>query len=162
MQTLYKFLKWYFALDKYNYSNVQKLSQNPAINQFERNGLTAVNNADVVFDKLIYHIIQQLEVVGSVKLMAFLNNRLLISKVPISEIIYLNHYALPSDDKIKKPSSSIVVKHLKIDFFTKLQRAVVYRRQQANKLFGTEIFGTAQCLSIIDTTPYQGYLFGNI
>lgn len=67
MQTLYKFLKWYFALDKYNYSDVQKLSQNPAINPFERNGLTAVNNADVVFDKLIYHIIQQLEAVGSVK-----------------------------------------------------------------------------------------------
>ena len=82
--------------DFYNY--VQKLKQNIIVSLFEHNELSEVINIDVVFDDHFCHNIQLLKVVGSAQLKAFLNNRLLMSKVATSGIIYLNHFGLPGDD----------------------------------------------------------------
>ena len=85
-----------FQRDFYNY--VQKLKQNIIVSLFEHNELSEVINIDVVFDDHFCHNIQLLKAVGSAQLKAFLNNRLLMSKVATSGIIYLNHFGLPGDD----------------------------------------------------------------
>lgn len=82
--------------DFYNY--VQKLKQNIIVSLFEHNELSEVINIDVVFDNHFCHNIQLLKAAGSAQLKEFLNNRLLMSKVATSGIIYLNHFGLPGDD----------------------------------------------------------------
>lgn len=138
------------------FTDVQKVYKSFRVNPFEFMELTTVINTEVVFDDNIHYNIKQLEVVGSAQLNVFITERLLMSKVPISEKITLNHFALPGDDKVKKPRGTKVDKRLTSDFFTKLRGALVYRRKEVKNLFATEIFGTAQSLSVSDTAAYHG------
>ena len=138
------------------YNDVQKVKQNFIVNPFELNELTVVNNTDVMFDDNIYQNIKNLEVVGTTQLETFIKDRLIMSKVSLNGTISLNHFALPGDDKNKKPRGTLVDKRLCSSFLTKLRGAIVYRRRHAQLLFSGEIFGTAQSLAINETTPYQG------
>ena len=138
------------------YRDVMKVKQNFINNPFELNELTVVNNTDIMFDDNIYENISNLEAVGSAQLENFITERLVMSKKPLDATISLNHFALPGDNKNKKPRGSLVDKRLCSSFLTKLRGAIVYRRPHAQLLFSTEIFGTAQSLSISDTTSYQG------
>ena len=77
--------------------------------------------------------------------------------IPIREKITLNHFALPRDEKVNKSRKTHVDKLLNTDFFMKMQSVMVHRRSEAKDIFTTEIFGTAQNLSVSDTVAYHGF-----
>ena len=85
-----------------------KVKQNFINNPFELNELTVVNNTDIMFDDNIYENISNLEAVGSAQLENFITERLVMSKKPLDATISLNHFALPGDNKNKKPRGSLV------------------------------------------------------
>ena len=143
-----------FQVDFFN--DVENVLKGFPSNPFQLNNLTVVNNTDIAFEDNIYYNLAKLESTGSLQLQEFIKTRLIFSKVSINTKITLNHFILPGDEKSKKPRGSLVDKRLSLPFLTKLRAAITYRRNHAQMLFKTEIFGTSQCLSINSETLYHG------
>ena len=90
------------------------------------------------------------------QLKAFIKDRLISCKISINSKIALNHFILPKDKKSKKPHGQTAGKCLTTQFLTKWRDAVRHRREKAEILFSTEIFGISQCLSINGHNIYHG------
>ena len=134
-----------FQTDFYN--DVHRLRRNFVNNQFHLGNLTVINDTSQLFDDNIFHNIAKLESIGLVQLKAVINDRLISCKTSINSKIALNHFILQNDKKSKKPHGQTADKRLSIQFLTKLREAVRNRREEAEVLLSTEIFGISQCLS---------------
>ena len=143
-----------FQTDLYN--DVQGLRRNFVNNPLRLENLAVINDTSQLFDDNIFHNIAKLESVGFMQLKAFIKDRLISCKTSINPKIALNHFILPNDEKSKKPHGQTAEKRLTTQFLTKLRDAVRHRREKAEMLFSTEIFGVSQCLSINGYNLYLG------
>ena len=71
-------------------------------NPFLLNDLTVINNTDMVFEDNIYCNLDQLLKTGEKQLHSFTEDRLIMSKQPISAKITLNHFQLLGLKSTKK------------------------------------------------------------
>ena len=90
------------------------------------------------------------------QLKSFINDRLISCKTFINAKIALNHFILLNNEKNKKRHGQTPDKRLTTQFVTKLRDAVRHRREKAEMLLSTEIFGISQCLSINGHNLYHG------
>ena len=82
------------------------------------------------------------------QLKAFTSDRLISCKTSIDSKIALIHFIFANDEKSKKPHGQTADKRLTTQFLNKLRDVVRNRREKAEMLFSTEIFGICQCFSI--------------
>ena len=87
-----------------------------------------INNKDMVFEDNIYCNLEQLLKTGEKQLHLFIEDRLIMSKQPISARKTLNHFQLLGFKSTKK-QSSLVDKQLSPAFIEKLRSAVTYRHE---------------------------------
>ena len=139
-----------FQTDLYN--DVQGLRRNFVNNPLRLENLAVINDTSQLFDDNIFHNIAKLESVGFMQLKAFIKDRLISCKTSINPKIALNHFILPNDEKSKKPHGQTADKRLTTQFLTKLRDAVRHRREKAEMLFSTEIFGIASACQSMDIT----------
>ena len=90
------------------------------------------------------------------QLKGFISDRLISCKTFINSKKALNHFILPNDEKSKNPYGQTADKRFTTQFLTKLRDAARHRREKAEMLFSTEIFGISQCLSINGHNLYHG------
>ena len=138
------------------YIDVQGLRRNFVNNPFQLENLTVVNDTSQLFDDNVFHNIAKVESIGFMQLKAFINDRLISSQTSIDSKIALNHFILTSDEKSKNSHGQTADKRLTAQFLTKLRDVVKHRREKAEMLFSTEIFGISQCLSINGHNLYHG------
>ena len=119
------------------------------------NDLNLINNTDMVSEDNIYcNLAESLKTVEK-QLHSFIEDRLIMSKEPISAKITLNHFQLPGFKSTKKQASS-VEKQLSPAFITKLRSVVTYRREHAKFFFSSEIYDCYQSLSEDGSDSYHG------
>ena len=114
-----------------------------------------INNIDMVFEDNIYCNLGQLLKTGEKQLHSLIEDRLIMSKQPISAKITLNYFQLPGFKSTKKQASS-VDKRLSPAFITKLRSAITYRRKHAKLMFSSEIYDYCQSLSEDGSDLYHG------
>ena len=103
-------------------------------NPFLLNDLTVINNTDMVFEDNIYCNLAKLLKNGEKQLHSSIEDRLIMSKQPISAKIMLNHFQLPGFKSTTKQALS-VDKQLRPAFITKLRSAITYRREHGKLPF---------------------------
>ena len=109
----------------------------------------------MVFEDNIYCNLGQLLKTGEKQLHSLIEDRLIMSKQPISAKITLNYFQLPGFKSTKKQASS-VDKRLSPTFITKLRSAITYRRKHAKLMFSSEIYDYCQSLSEDGSDLYHG------
>ena len=143
-----------FQTDFYN--DVQGLRRSFVNNPFQLENLTVINDTSQLFDDNMFHNLAKLESIGFMQLKTFINDRLISCKTSINSKIALNHFILKNDEKSKKTLGQTTDKRLATQFLTKLRDAVKHRREKAEMLFSSEIFGISQCFSINGHNLYHG------
>ena len=143
-----------FQTDFYN--DVQGLRRSFVNNPFQLENLTAINDTSQLFDDNMFHNLAKLESIGFMQLKTFINDRLISCKTSINSKIALNHFILLNNEKSKKLYEHTADKCLTTQFLIKLRDAVKHRREKAEMLFSSEIFGISQCFSINVHKLYHG------
>ena len=98
-----------------------------------------INNTDMVFEDNIYCNLAQLLKTEEKQLHLFIEDRLIMSKQPISTKIMLSHFQLPGFNATEKQASSMD-KWLSPALIIKLRSAITYRCEHAKLLFSSETY----------------------
>ena len=113
-------------------------------NPFEIDSLCALNDTSRVFPDSIGEKLREMLPTGEAQVVAFINDRLLFQKSPITETITKNNFPILNVEKQKKAQSI----DLSVTFMNKLRSSVVHRPLQAEKLFDEELYGVPACFSV--------------
>ena len=120
-------------------------------NPFEMDSLCALNNSDP-FPQTVIDKLKQVLPRGEEQVKLFIEDRLLMQKVPINGKITKNNFPLL---KVESTKSSTI--NLGVPFMNKLQSAVVHRPSLADKSFAEELYGVPHCFSVDGTDEmYHG------
>ena len=121
-----------------------------AINPFELNKLTKINNINVSFDDKVFQDLSKMIDVGQEQFHSFWKERLVTASTPLDAPIKKNSFLTPGKFEEQKKES-----HKKLiysnEIMNKLRSACDLRRDKASQLFETELFGVVQSLAKNDT-----------
>ena len=131
-------------------SDISKVYKGFSCNPFEMKTLTCISNTEVSFDDKIFYNLSILETTGRNQLNKFIQERLVYGKVSIDTKITKNHFSLVGDVNSKRKRYSADYR-LNSTFLTK-----EHRRDHVRMLFQSEIFSTAQSLSVDEKSLYHG------
>ena len=125
-------------------SDVSRLVKCITVNPFTLDHLTKLNNSKVVVPETVQSVIENLEKCGKEQLTAFISDRLVLRKVPISHTITTNKIDIWNcTDRIEKTEFSPSISVLK-----KMNSACEYRKDLAKELFEQEINNIPQSLCV--------------
>ena len=114
--------------------------------------LSALNNS-IPFQQSVSDQLKQVLPTGEKQVKEFINDRLLMEKLPITEKICKNNFSLL---KIESSKNNNPIK-LGVPFMNKLRSAVEHRPNKADEFFSGELYGVPQSLSIDGTDQmYHG------
>ena len=111
-----------------------------------------LNNEKFAFNDIVYDVISKMSKLGEEQFKAFLTERLVTCKVPVSDPILLNSLNLPSNP-IKATEKDPV---LTLAMMEKLMKAGETRSELVENLLHTEIFEVPQSLSVNQYSLYHG------
>ena len=111
-------------------------------NPFEMTSLCALNNLHP-FPPLVVDNHKQVLPSGEAQGKMFINDRLLMEKVPITGKISKNNFPILKNE----PSKNRAV-NLGVSFMNKLRSAVEHRPSLADALFSEELYGVPHCFSV--------------
>ena len=123
--------------------DVDAVSERIASNPFQLETLTTINNKDCIFPKAVTDELENILEIGECQVLAFIYDRLVFQKVPISSTIKKNKFLI-----LNIPQSKETAVNVGIVFMNKLRSAVNERPMVATELFESEIYGIPACFSV--------------
>ena len=120
-------------------------------NPFEIGSLCALNDTSYVFPESVTERLKEILSEGETQVQAFINDRLLQQKTPITAKITKNKFPI-----LKREETNNSV-DLGVSFMNKLRSAVEHRPLQAAELFDGELYGVPSCFAMNHTDKmYHG------
>ena len=133
-------------------SDVKTLCKGLAVNPFQQDKLTKINNCNLVVPDSSIDTIKNMKTKGEEQVLNFINDRLVSQKVSVCESIVKNKYDIWNTTQSKKSIQFTPTKSV----LNKMRSACKHRPVMAKMLFDHEILNVPQSLSTDGVSLYHG------